>query len=147
MDIKRLREDITRHEGKILSVYIDTEGNPTVGIGHLLTAKEIKEYPVGSLITEDMCVELFEDDLAVAISRAKRIVGTDTFETLCPARQEVIVNMAFNLGNRLKRFTKFIAALRVGDYERAANEMIDSLWYHQVGLRADELVERMRSGI
>jgi lysozyme len=53
--------------------------------------------------------------------------------------------MAFNLGrSRLGKFKKMIEAVNEGDYEKAAEEMIDSKWYHQVGNRSIELVEIMR---
>ena len=36
------------------------------------------------------------------------------------------------------------AAVEAGDWEKAADEMVDSDWYDQVGNRAKDLVERMR---
>jgi len=39
-----------------------------------------------------------------------------------------------------------IAALARGDYKAAADEMVDSAWYRQVGTRARRLVEMMRTG-
>jgi lysozyme len=59
--------------------------------------------------------------------------------------QRVCVNMAFNLGRtRLSRFKKMITAVNEGKYAKAADEMIDSKWYGQVGNRSRELVELMR---
>jgi len=59
--------------------------------------------------------------------------------------QRVCVNMAFNLGrNRLSKFKNMITAVNEGNYSKAADEMIDSKWYGQVGNRSKELVELMR---
>ena len=59
--------------------------------------------------------------------------------------QRVCINMAFNLGrNRLSKFKKMITAVNEGNYQKAADEMIDSKWYRQVGRRSEELVEIMR---
>ncbi len=59
--------------------------------------------------------------------------------------QRVVVNMAFNLGrNRLGKFKNFLTAVNEGNYAKAADEMIDSRWYSQVGRRSKELVEIMR---
>ena len=59
--------------------------------------------------------------------------------------QSVLVNMAFNLGpNKLAGFKDFKEALLRKDYQSAANEMINSKWYNQVGLRSEELVDIMR---
>jgi hypothetical protein len=37
-----------------------------------------------------------------------------------------------------------ITAVNEGNYQKAADEMIDSKWYRQVGRRSEELVEIMR---
>jgi len=53
--------------------------------------------------------------------------------------------MAFNLGRpRLSQFKNMIKAVNEGNYKKAADEMVDSRWYHQVGRRSQELVELMR---
>jgi lysozyme len=55
--------------------------------------------------------------------------------------------MAYNLGlNRLRGFKQLRHYLQQGDYEKAANEMVDSMWYGQVGERAQRLVDDMRVG-
>ncbi|MFQ5421037.1 MAG: hypothetical protein ACE5EY_11830, partial [Anaerolineae bacterium] len=57
------------------------------------------------------------------------------------------INMAFNLGRtRLARFGKMWAAIHIGDYALAAEEMLDSRWARQVGERAHRLAEMMRDG-
>jgi len=62
-------------------------------------------------------------------------------------RRIVLVNMCFNMGiSRLLHFQKMLAALQSGDYQKAADEMIDSAWYKQVGVRALELVNQMKTG-
>lgn len=49
-------------------------------------------------------------------------------------------------GNRLGEFKKFHAALEKGDYDEAAKQMLDFRWSKQVGDRANELAEQMRTG-
>jgi lysozyme len=52
--------------------------------------------------------------------------------------------MCFNLGHpRFSKFKKFIYAMQVSDWERAAEEMMDSKWATQVGDRAKRLRDRM----
>lgn len=54
--------------------------------------------------------------------------------------------MAFNLGlTKLNKFVEMRKALLKGDYNKAADEMIDSKWYNQVGNRSKRLVDMMRS--
>jgi len=63
------------------------------------------------------------------------------------ARKDAIVNMAFNLGVAgVCKFMKMINAISLRDYHQAAAEMLDSKWAKQVGTRAVELAEQMRSG-
>lgn len=58
----------------------------------------------------------------------------------------VLLNMAFNMGVQgLLGFTNTLRFVKNKDYERAAHNMTLSLWYRQVGNRAKELVERMRT--
>ena len=59
--------------------------------------------------------------------------------------QQIIANMMFNLGRpRLSKFRGMKAGVDAKDWNRAAEEMVDSRWYAQVGRRAQRLVERMK---
>ena len=58
----------------------------------------------------------------------------------------MLVNMAFNLGRgRLSKFKKLITAVNEGNWQKAADEMVDSRWYNQVGNRSIELENWMRN--
>jgi lysozyme len=55
--------------------------------------------------------------------------------------------MVFNLGMpRFKQFQNMIAAIEAGDWMEASDEMMDSRWAQQVGLRASRLAEMMETG-
>ena len=59
-------------------------------------------------------------------------------------RQRVVANMCFNLGYpRLKKFKKFIYAMQISQWEKAAEEMMDSKWATQIGERAVRLKDRV----
>ena len=45
---------------------------------------------------------------------------------------------------RLSKFKGMKAGVDARDWNRPADEMVDSRWYRQVTNRADRLVERMR---
>ena len=54
--------------------------------------------------------------------------------------------MMFNLGYpRLSAFKGMRSGVDARDWERAADEMVDSRWYNQVPNRAERLVTRMRN--
>jgi lysozyme len=125
---------LKRHEGYRGHVYVDTEGVLTAGWGHALH--------VGSTVPRAAAELFLAEDLAT-VRQEFLSLGLE----LDPVREYVIKNMLFNLGlSRLKGFCKMLAAVRVGDYARAADEMLDSKWACQVKGRAVELAEMMRTG-
>ena len=94
-------------------------------------------------MTGERVQELFTQDLQTALNDCKDVFpGFDTFPE---EAQRVIANMMFNLGKpRFKGFKKYIAAVKSRDWNKAADEMVDSKWYRQVKGRSQRLVERMR---
>jgi lysozyme len=55
--------------------------------------------------------------------------------------------MCFNLGmTRLLGFKNALGCMAEANYEQAAVEFLDSLWAAQVGNRADEVAEMIRTG-
>jgi len=142
MILDRLKEQLKVDEGIRYKIYLDSEGLPTFGVGHLITKQDV-EYglPVGTRIDPERVEMFFEKDLQNAIAICKEI-----FPDFCIMQdelQEILVNMAFNLGNRLKRFKKMIKAISEKDYKKAAFEMENSKWFIQVGNRSKRLKERM----
>jgi lysozyme len=62
-------------------------------------------------------------------------------------RQIALIDMMFNLGaHRFRKFKKMITAIKVGDWERASIEAIESRWYVQVGGRAETIVNQLIGG-
>lgn len=142
---------IERHEGYSDIVYTDTRGNSTIGIGFNLDKYNARERieEVGanyhsilmgnSRLCDSQIRSLFQDDLQIALADAKRFLPN--FDQQPKDIQMVIVDMSYNMGlGSLNTFVKFRKALMDRDYLKAANEMLDSRWYHQVGNRSDELV-------
>ena len=139
MNIEALREQLKVDEGVKYEIYKDHLGYPTFGIGHLITEDDPEHgEPDGTEISEDRVNEVFESDVAKFVSEAK-ILFSDLDE-LPDVAQQVIVNMAFNMGRpRLSKFKNFIAGVHDNDWVRAAEEMMDSRWADQVGARATRL--------
>lgn len=135
MDRDRLRASVAQHEGFRSKPYRDTEGVLTIGYGTNLD-EGISEAEAYFL----MCHRLTKCE---ADARA----SIPTFRSLSPLRQEVLVEMRYNLGlGGVLGFRKMISCLRARDFDGAAREMLDSLWARQVGQRAQTLAERMRRG-
>lgn len=140
----QIKEDLVRHEGYVTEIYLCSENYPTFGIGHMVTEKDMEyTWPVGTPVTDERILQVFHDDCKVAIEDAELLINDLTDHPDSVSR--VLVNMVFNLGRpRLSKFKNMLAAIEAKDYERAAEEMKDSKWYHQVGRRSKELVEIMR---
>ena len=139
-----VKEDLIKHEGYVGEIYLCSEGYPTFGIGHMVTETDIEHtWPVGTPVTDDRILDVFEEDCKEAYTDACALFLN--FESLPLNAQRVVVNMAFNLGrNRLGQFKNMIKYVNEGNYLMAANEMIDSKWYRQVGRRSKELVDIMK---
>ena len=145
MNIDQLREELKVDEGVKYEIYLDHLGLPTFGIGHLVLNSD-PEYgqEVGTPVSEDRVNECFAKDVEVVLSECSQLYPR--FDVLPEEAQLIIANMMFNMGRpRLSKFKGMKAAIDAGDYHRAAVEMVDSRWYHQVTNRADRLVARMRS--
>ena len=140
----QIKEDLVRHEGYVTEIYFCSEGYATFGIGHMVTEEDMEyTWPVGTPVTDERILQCFHDDCMIAVEDATALVLS--FASHPDNVQRVLVNMAFNLGrNRLGRFKNMLTAVNEGNYKKAADEMIDSRWYHQVGRRSKELVEIMR---
>ncbi len=144
MNKDRLREELAEDEGCKFEIYLDHLGLPTFGIGALIKEHD-PEYgqPVGTPVSEDRVRKRFNLDIAVTIEDCQ--VLYDDFDDLPEEAQLVIANMMFNMGRpRLSKFKGMKAGVDARDWERAADEMVDSRWHDQVPNRAKRLVKRIR---
>lgn len=140
-----VKEDLIKHEGYKDEIYLCSEGIPTFGIGHAIKEHDIEyTWPVGSPIEKERIDNAFEADFEDACKDCEALFKN--FAELPSQVQRVLVNMAFNLGrSRLGRFKKMVKAVGEGNFVEAANQMVDSRWYNQVGNRSIELENWMRN--
>ena len=147
MNKAEVYEQLKIDEGVVYEVYLDHLGLPTFGVGHLiLESDEEHGQPVGTPVSAERVRECFDRDIETSISECSKLYGEREFGDFPEEVQQILVNMMFNMGRpRLSGFKNFNAALAEGDWNRAADEMVDSRWYGQVGARAKRLEERMRN--
>ena len=134
-----LIDQIKQEEGLRLTAYQDTLGNWTIGYGHT-PAHEGEVWTEGQAETQ-LFLDLGEaaDQLDKALPWAKQM-GV--------VRWSVFVNMVFNEGiEHLLGFHETLAAAQRGDWDATAAGMLDSLWAKQVGDRAVQLAQQMRTGV
>jgi len=136
--MSKLVAQLKRHEGVRNFCYVCPAGYETIGVGRNISQNN------GLGLSDDEVDYLLEND----IKRCKQeLIGLSWFVDLDSVRQDALINLCFNLGlTRLMGFKKAMAAMAVGDYPTAADEFYDSRWSKQVGSRADEVCEMIRTG-
>jgi len=133
-----LVRQLRRHEGVRSHAYKCSANMITVGVGRNID-------PNGGIgLSDDEIDYLLKND----IERCRQELDTlSWFADLDPVRQDALINLCFNLGfTRLLGFKNAMSAMAVGDYDTAADEFLDSRWAIQVGMRAIEVTDMIRSG-
>lgn len=136
--MSKLVEQLKRHEGIRTHAYQCTANMTTVGVGRNID----EDGGIGLSIDE---IEfLLEND----IKRCKQeLISFPWFSQIDSVRQDALINLCFNLGmTRLLGFRNALTAMSVGDYDKAADEFMDSRWAKQVGSRAEEVCAMIRTG-
>ncbi len=136
--IQRFNSRLILEEGRRYQAYKDTFQFVTIGVGHNLGALgEDSDEPLferhtnadfdlakaGRLILIDPQVDaLLDGDLSTAFVYARKLVPS--FDQLPPDAQEVVIDLAFNLGPAgLSKFRYFRAAVEQRNWSLAAWEL------------------------
>ena len=144
MDRFKIEAQLRIDEGQVLSVYADSLGKLTCGIGHLLLESDGIPMVVGTPITQEQCDTFFQNDLNHAIAHCEILF--QNLLALPEIAQECLVNMTFNLGaGKLATFRHFVAAVKSEDWEEAVAQLENTPWHKQVGARADRIISNFNS--
>lgn len=144
----QLVADLTRREGLRLSVYLDTKGLPTQGIGRHHGVHEGDPD-----ITIETAHAWLAEDLAAADNFARALIGAP-YEDMDQVRRECCIDLAFNMGvATFGQFKPFLGFMRTRDYASAALHLGVNLSGHltpytiQTGARAIDNIARIAGGI
>lgn len=136
----------TRRKDGLHVAYRCPAGALTIGWGHNLDASPVDGVTEDARIDDAQAEALLKQD----VREAARALDArfPWWRGLDEARGGVLLDMAFNMGAaRLSTFRRTLEAVRGGRFKEAARAMLDSRWASQVGRRAVELAETMRSGL
>lgn len=125
-------EQLRRDEGVRRTIYTDSLGYETFGVGHK-----------GTTPLSDAAINLIlHDDVAVASANIE--AAFPWAKSLSEPRYGAMINLVFNLGlGGLMGFRKFLAAMQESRWEDAKLELLDSRYATQVGERAHRVATQI----
>lgn len=130
---------IKQFEGCRLKVYRDPVGLPTVGVGHLLTQSERKNWPVGTQLSQRQIDILLDHDLLQAESAVSRFVTVP----LSDNQYAALVSFTFNCGGGALQRSSVRRRLNAGNYHGAADALL--MWNKAKGKVLPGLTRRRKA--
>ena len=150
-------DKLIEHEDMVLTVYEDSLGIETIGIGRNLKDRGISPEELEYMDIPNMAIVytngISEADARYLAMNDIKIVENELCQVhpcvkdLDAVRQLILMDMAFNMGvPRLCKFKKMWNAIHENNFDAASIEMMDSRWARQVKSRAKKLSDAMKSG-
>jgi lysozyme len=138
--VTSLNEQLRRDEGEVLTVYPDSLGYFTIGVGRLIDKRK------GGGITPEESAYLLNND--IQRKTAEVFKALPWVKDLDQIRLNVLINMAFQMGTEgLLAFKTTLSLVQGGNYDKAAENMILSKWHTQTPARCERLAKQMRTGV
>lgn len=140
------------NEGLKLKPYYCPAGHLTIGIGRNLEGNPLTEeekayigHSVKEGITNDQAFYLCRNDLKKV--RADLDKHLPWWRDLNADRQFVMIDLMYNLGLKtFMTFQKTLSSIAQGYYIRAAEQLLQSKYAKQVGIRAERNAYALRTG-
>lgn len=140
-----LRPHLEQAEGNKTEVYQgakDKEGVLTAGVGHKLTAAELKKFGKGDTIPPEQIQTWYDQDskkaIGAAVKQAKEI-GVESQEFM-----SALASVNFQLGTNWKgEHKKTWKLMKAGKFKEAATEAASSDWHGQTPERVEAFQEAL----
>ena len=134
--MKKLIDQLKLHEGLRLKPYKCTSGKLSIGVGRNLEDIGISEKEAEMLLLHD--IEEAERQLTAHFPWT---------QDLDEVRLAALINFTFNVGiGTVSKFVNAMALLKEGSFDMASEEFLQSRWANQVGQRAIDVTEQIRTG-
>lgn len=162
-DMQALGVELGADEGRRAVRYLCPAGKLTIGIGHNLEGKRFRPDTWAAILEEHPRLQnaLLDDHVHLSEPLIDRIFADDVedsiadldgiwigWRALSERRKRALINLSFQMGQqRLLGFRRFWVAMRAHDFDTAAAELKDSLWYRQTqASRTDRVRRQIREG-
>lgn len=126
LDFDLLKKRLVDFEGLVLKPYHCSQNYLSIGVGRNLDSNGI---------SEEEAMYLLDNDIHKVIEQLDK--QWEVWRTFPDAAKYVCIDVAFNMGiNTWMSFRKTRAYMELGEWEKAASEILDSKYAVQVGRRA-----------
>ncbi len=125
---------LNHREGRRRDVYIDSEGYPTGGVGHLMSRADLARYPVGSIVPDSQIDAWLAADSSDAYAAAVQQAIEIRYENQLLV--DILTSVNFQSGTRwYEEHANTWRKLKAQQWEAAALEVADSQWFEQTPVR------------
>ena len=137
MNLNKAVDSIAKEEGFSSVVYKCTEGYDTIGYGFAIKDLKISEE-ISKIILRYKIYDLHNDLIEKFPWYIRLPVGV----------QSACLDMAYQMGiGGLSKFRNTITCLRVGNFQQASIEVLDSRYAKQTPNRANRVSETFKRGV
>lgn len=124
--------------------YKDIKGNYTIGYGHYLGRKDSDAIKYKHGITDSEAKKLLKADMIRTYNDFTLLLQRKNAVNLTREQQRILYEMAYTMGvDKLDKFTKLWKAVSRENPSKFKKEIEGSLWFRQVGTRAEVLLSSL----
>lgn len=137
MDSKRIERRLIKSEGYRTHLYKCPADKWTVGVGHNIEDRGLSPAAIAFILREDM--DICENELRGSLMYWDDLPGVV---------QEALMDLCFNMGiSRLMKFRNMLKHMESGEWNKASDELLRSVYAKQLPKRALENAELIKSAI
>lgn len=124
--------------------YKDIKGNYTIGYGHYLGKKDSDAIKYKHGITDSEAKKLLKEDMIRTYNDFTLLLQRKNAVNLTREQQRILYEMTYTMGvDKLDKFTKLWKAVSRENPSKFKKEIEGSLWFRQVGTRAEVLLSSL----